>query len=77
MTWRGEHYEVGTRFRRPGPTLRFAVAMNSPLARSRTRFSLIGVLLKLEVVDILGERQLGDRELISDLNARASPISPP
>ena len=40
--------------------------MKLPPARSRTRLSLIGVSVEGEVVDILGERQLGDGQLVFD-----------
>src|SRR5215468_1354738 len=41
-------------------------ARNPPPARSRTSVSLIGVALELEVVEVLGERQLGDGERVFD-----------
>ena len=57
------------RLARAGPPTRTTLrcwAMNSPLARSRTKILVDRRAFELEVVDILGERQLGDRELISD-----------
>ena len=41
-------------------------ARKSPPARSRTSVSLIGVPSNCEVVDVLGQRQLGDGELVLD-----------
>ena len=41
-------------------------AMKAPPARSRTRASLIGVSLNAKSVDVLGQRQLGDGELVLD-----------
>ena len=40
--------------------------MKPPPARSLTSVSLIGVPVELEVVEVLGERQLGDGELVLD-----------
>ena len=41
-------------------------ARKSPPASSRTSVSLIGVPVEDEVVELLGERQLGDGELVTD-----------
>jgi hypothetical protein len=41
-------------------------AKKAPLARSRISASLTGVPVKVEVVDILGQRQLGDGQLVLD-----------
>ena len=49
----------------PRTTLR-CWAMKPPARGSRTRASLIGVIVEREVVDVLGQRKLGDCELVFD-----------
>src|SRR5256885_7342509 len=63
MTSRGEQHESG-----PVPPTSTALrcwAMKPPPARSCTSVWLIGAL-ELEVGEVLGERQLGDGELVLD-----------
>ena len=64
IRWRDEHYDAGSV--PPTRTTLRCWATKPPLARSRTSASLTVASVEVEVVDVLGEGQLGDGNLIFD-----------